>query len=158
MKKVIVACFMMLSTNTVLANEVICGSTSDARNYLTMRIQMMGLIPMRNEYKNKHLMKMTNQLIPYLNELCSSDKSQDEIISKMGNKCLDLASEYAGNEAKPYQDNCELNNALATAYAKGAAKVKNCESKNAVSDLSRDGKQIEKVLQEDLKKSQVIGR
>lgn len=158
MKKLILICLIPLSTNSVLAKEAICDSGSDAQHYLTMRTQIMGLIPIEGEYKNKHLMKMSNKLIPYIAELCATEKSTDEILHKMRSKCVDLASEVAGKDAKAYQDNCELNNALATAYVNGAAKVKTCETKNAVSDLSRDGKQIEKVINDDIKTNQAKGR
>ncbi len=139
----VVISFFTLSLQSI-ASETICEPGNRAADYSTLRVQVMGLIPLKNEYQNKHLVKITNKLNPYLKELCLSNATSDDIASKLLDKCQDTAQEVvASGELQAYNDFCQLGHLLAKSYISGAkSQSDKCENKDAVSGLAREVKNI----------------
>ena len=139
MKTLFIILSLTIFSVSAIANEIICEPGHDAGPYSTLRIQIMGLIPLHNEYKNNHLMKISNTLIPYLKELCATGATSEEITFKMLGKCKETAKVIvAKKELNAYYDNCDLGYALANAYVNGAkSQADKCENKDAVSELGR---------------------
>lgn len=135
---------------SVSATEPICEPhNAEARAYSTLKIQIMGLIPIKDKSSNQHLFKLSNAtLVPYLKELCKTNSTSEDILRKMLSKCQETVQEIVDKEnLTPYKDNCELGYSLARAYVMGAkSQAAKCENPDGISDV---GREIHKTVEEN---------
>ncbi len=143
MKFLLLILSLMTISFKTIAEEYICEPYNSAGPYSTLRIQTL-LIPMNNEYKNKHLFNISNKLIDYLKEQCKTKATSQEIIGNMGFKCKSLAKEIVNKEdLQGYLDNCDLGYLQAMANYHGAkSQMEKCEKKDAITDLSRAAQKL----------------
>lgn len=152
MKSGLILFSLFILSFMAMAEETVCDPQISAVGYSNMRVQIMGLIPLKNEFKNNYLAKISKVLIPFFKEQCKTNATSDEIIFNMLNKCEETAKIIVEDkkEVQAYKDNCQLGYALARAQLAGAKEATaNCEKKDSVTDLSRN---IEKVVEKDGKK------
>ncbi|MBC7428465.1 MAG: hypothetical protein H7336_07635 [Bacteriovorax sp.] len=152
MKTILIVISLFMLSIMAMATETICEPGISAVGYSNMRVQIMGLIPLKNEFKNNYLTKISNVLIPFFKEQCKTNATSDDIVFNMLNKCVETAKNIVEDkkEVQAYKDNCQLGYALARAQLTGAKEVvAKCEKKDTVSDLSRN---IDKVVEKKGKK------
>jgi hypothetical protein len=152
----IVLCSTLISTS--YGTELVCQNNSASR-YMTLRQVVTGgaTAPMYIDNINKHYIKLSQQLVYNLRDLCKTSATSEEIHRKLAQGCIDLAVEIVGTKdskiLEAYDQSCQINYALAAAYMDGVNKTKElCENKGVIFNSARDSKKIIDQLEKDTEK------
>ncbi|MBC7538309.1 MAG: hypothetical protein H7281_05785 [Bacteriovorax sp.] len=135
----------LLSSRIIRAEEPLCKTT--AGQMLTFTVSNTIFIG----DEARPFMEMKKSLKDEFSSLCKTDKSSNDIIAEMYNRCFKLTQEKIKNKESKFhfEKACDIAYTAATYYAEGFEQAKKensengCDDKNAVNNPGRSVKDIE---------------